>query len=97
MWRHRAHGGRTEIFLAERSNVVLRLGDPCELPKAAPGSRSTAVAADARVPAALVGSLPMGRAVQGCAVVRAGGLAWRGLGGRRPVGHDAFRSNLSAS
>jgi hypothetical protein len=40
--RHEGTKERTETFLAERSNVVLRLGDPCELLAVTPGSPSTA-------------------------------------------------------
>jgi len=49
-------------FLSERSDAVHQLADPCALPAAASGSRSAVVAAGARVPAALVGSPPVGPA-----------------------------------
>jgi hypothetical protein len=61
-------------FLAERSDAVLRLGDPCVQPAASPGSRRAVVAAGARVSAALVATAcAPGR--PGCGdVVRRSGL-----------------------
>ena len=55
----------------------LQLSDPCELPGAAPGSRRAVIAADARVPAALVAAA-CGPSLGG-AIVRAGWIARQAL------------------
>ena len=69
------HKGRTETFLAERSNVVLPFCDPCGLTVAAPGGRRAALCV-ARVPAALVAAARgPGRPGLGGDVARAGWLA----------------------
>jgi len=64
-----------------------------------PGSRRAVVAAGAPGPGRVPGRLPWSGPPGWRAVVRAGWLARHALvqGGRRPVGNDAFRCNLSLS
>ena len=72
-------------FVAERSDAVHQLADPCGPPAAAPVSRRAALCA-ARVPAARV---RLGRpGLRGCR--QGGGIAWQALvsGGRSPVGPE---------
>jgi len=76
-----------------RSSFAIR-----RLSAAAPGSRGAVIAAAARVPAAACGRR-MRAGPSGTAVMASGraGLPGGEVGGRGPVGHNAFRCNLSVS